>query len=90
MMPSIFSSDSDFMEWFDFTEKDTTNADEVDPESNKKNIELVESLHKIMRPFLLRRTKEDLVTKLPDKIEIIINVSMSHMQFDIYEKLLKS
>lgn len=78
------------MEWFDFTEKDTTNADEVDPESNKKNIELVESLHKIMRPFLLRRTKEDLVTKLPDKIEIIINVSMSHMQFDIYEKLLKS
>lgn len=90
MMPSIFSSDSDFMEWFDFTEKDTTNADEVDPESNKKNIELVESLHKIMRPFLLRRTKEDLVTKLPDKIEIIINVSMSPMQFDIYEKLLKS
>ena len=78
------------MEWFDFTEKDTTNADEVDPESNKKNIELVESLHKIMRPFLLRRTKEDLVTKLPDKIEIIINVSMSPMQFDIYEKLLKS
>lgn len=50
----------------------------------------MEALHKIMRPFLLRRTKDDLVTKLPDKIEIIINVSMSPMQFDIYEKLLKS
>lgn len=43
-----------------------------------------------MRPFLLRRSKQDLETKLPDKIEIIVNVNMSPMQFDIYEKLLKS
>jgi SWI/SNF-related matrix-associated actin-dependent regulator of chromatin subfamily A member 5 len=50
----------------------------------------VESLHKILRPFLLRRTKADLANKLPDKIEIIVNVNMQAMQFDIYEKLLKS
>ena len=43
-----------------------------------------------MRPFLLRRTKGDLANKLPDKIEIIVNTSMSPMQFDIYENLLKS
>jgi SNF2 family DNA or RNA helicase len=51
---------------------------------------LVQSLHKILRPFLLRRTKDDLANKLPDKVEMIVNVSMSAMQFDIYEKLLKS
>ncbi len=43
-----------------------------------------------MRPFLLRRTKADLANKLPDKIEIIVNTGMSAMQFDIYEKLLKT
>ncbi len=43
-----------------------------------------------MRPFLLRRTKADLSTKLPDKIEIIVNVGLSEMQYNIYEKLLKS
>jgi SNF2 family DNA or RNA helicase len=58
--------------------------------SNSKNFELIESLHKIMRPFLLRRTKADLENKLPDKIEIIVNTNMSPMQFDIYEQLLKS
>ena len=82
MMPQLFSSDEDFKEWFDFNQ--------ATQENNKKNMEIVESLHKILRPFLLRRTKKDLAEKLPDKIEIMINVNMSPMQFDIYEKLLKS
>jgi SNF2 family DNA or RNA helicase len=62
----------------------------VDPSKNSKNLETVEALHKIMRPFLLRRTKDDLATKLPDKIEMIVNVNMAAMQYEVYEKLLKS
>ena len=42
---------------------------------------MVEGLHKILRPFLLRRTKQDLTLKLPDKIEIIVNVNLSPLQF---------
>jgi SWI/SNF-related matrix-associated actin-dependent regulator of chromatin subfamily A member 5 len=97
MMPEVFSSDDDFRQWFDFggdgdakrpaIDKDD---DDPDPAQNSKNLQLIESLHKIMRPFLLRRTKADLANKLPDKIEIIVNTNMSPMQFDIYEKLLKS
>jgi SWI/SNF-related matrix-associated actin-dependent regulator of chromatin subfamily A member 5 len=72
-------------------EDDDVMKDDAENEAeNSKNIELIESLHKIMRPFLLRRTKADLATKLPDKIEIIVNTSLSPMQYDIYEKLLKS
>ena len=71
MMPSLFTSNEDFQQWFDFRDKDK--------EANKKNMELIESMHKILRPFLLRRTKKDLATKLPDKIEIIVNVNMSTM-----------
>jgi SNF2 family DNA or RNA helicase len=89
MMPSIFSSEEDFKQWFDFGEEGKTQQ-EADPDQNNKNLEIIEGLHKILRPFLLRRTKADLATKLPDKIEMIVNTNMSPMQFDIYEKLLKS
>lgn len=88
MMPSIFSSDEDFKQWFNFGEEGKTQ--EADPDQNSKNLEIIEGLHKILRPFMLRRTKADLATKLPDKIEMIVNTNMSPMQFDIYEKLLKS
>ena len=67
--------------WFEFKDND---------KNNDKNIQLIGCLHKILRPFLLRRAKKDLAVQLPDKVEIIVNVNMSPMQFDIYEKLLKS
>lgn len=35
---------------------------------------MVKKLHTILRPFMLRRTKADLVKKLPPKIEINIEV----------------
>ena len=38
---------------------------------------MVKKLHQILKPFMLRRTKKDLETKLPDKIEININVKLS-------------
>ena len=90
MMPEVFSSDDDFKLWFDFGEDGKPSGAEADAEQNNKNLSIIEGLHKILRPFLLRRTKADLATKLPDKIEMIVNTSMSSMQFDIYEKLLKS
>lgn len=89
-MPEVFSSDDDFKLWFDFGEDGKPSSAEADTEQNNKNLSIIEGLHKILRPFLLRRTKADLATKLPDKIEMIVNTSMSSMQFDIYEKLLKS
>lgn len=41
-----------------------------------------------MRPFMLRRTKGDLVTKLPDKIEINISVQLTPLQIDLYAQFL--
>jgi SNF2 family DNA or RNA helicase len=37
-----------------------------------------------MRPFMLRRTKKDLETKLPEKIEINVSVDLSPLQLKIY------
>jgi SNF2 family DNA or RNA helicase len=38
---------------------------------------MIKKLHRILKPFLLRRTKNDLTIKLPDKIEINISVQLT-------------
>ena len=39
---------------------------------------------------MLRRTKADLVTKLPPKTEINISIPLTEMQYNMYQELLKS
>lgn len=68
LMPQLFASKDDFKEWFDFSQYDG---------DNDKKMAMVKKLHKILRPFMLRRSKADLATKLPDKIEINISVQLS-------------
>ena len=47
-------------------------------------MQMVRKLHRIMKPFMLRRTKNELAAKLPDKIELNINVQLSQIQIDLY------
>lgn len=51
-------------------------------------MEMVKKLHKILRPFMLRRTKKDLANKLPEKIEINISVQLTSLQIDLYAQFL--
>jgi len=74
LMPQLFTSSEDFDNWFNF-----------DSNSNKKNSELnsehkmlvIQCLHRVMKPFMLRRTKKDLENKLPDKIEINVSIELA-------------
>lgn len=75
LMPALFNSKDDFSEWFDFSNYDS---------KEDTKMQMVKKLHTILRPFLLRRTKKDLVIKLPDKIEINISVKLSEVQVDLY------
>lgn len=47
-------------------------------------------MQKLIRPFILRRTKQQVALDLPEKLEQIIWVEMSDPQRDIYEKYLQS
>lgn len=69
-MPNIFDSKDDFNEWFDFSKFDS---------QKDKKLQIVKKLHTVLRPFMLRRTKADLVNKLPDKIEINIQVELTQL-----------
>ncbi len=78
LLPEIFSSSDQFDEWFDLGSGD---------EDAKHN--MVTQLHKILKPFMLRRLKKDVATTLPPKKETLLFVGMSEMQREIYRRLLE-
>lgn len=77
LLPDIFSSSEQFDEWFNL---------EIDDADAKKN--MIEQLHKILRPFMIRRLKSDVAKGLPPKTETLLMVGMSKMQKQLYKKLL--
>lgn len=77
LVPDVFASAEQFDEWFNL---DIDDADE----KNK----LISQLHKILRPFMLRRLKADVEKSLPPKHETILFTGMSAMQKKLYKDIL--
>ena len=50
---------------------------------------MVQQLHKVLRPFLLRRLKSEVEKGLPPKKETILKVGMSQLQKQFYQALLQ-
>lgn len=57
-------------------------------EVEQKNLEMIQHLHKILRPFILKRTKALIDQTIPPKKEIHLYVGLTKMQTDIYRNLL--
>lgn len=51
----------------------------------KGDSELIQSLKKQITPFVLRRTKKEVLTELPDKIEELLYCEMGTVQRAVYE-----
>ncbi|XP_039782804.1 ATP-dependent DNA helicase DDM1-like isoform X3 [Panicum virgatum] len=85
ILPDIFSSHQEFESWFDFSGKA---SEEKEPEENRR-VHVVSKLHAILRPFLLRRMKEDVEQMLPRKKEIIIYANMTELQKRIQDHLVE-
>jgi len=85
--PAIFDDLAVFQSWFGFRNigQETQVEDVVDGESKNK---IVSKLHEILRPFLLRRVKADVLKGvLPPKQEIVIYAAMTPLQ-KTYEALI--
>ena len=50
---------------------------------------IIQCLHKVLRPFLLRGLKKDIKSELPDKVEKVIKVQMSALQLQLYKQIKK-
>ncbi|KAG0325291.1 hypothetical protein BGZ99_000807 [Dissophora globulifera] len=75
LLPDVFSSAEDFDAWF---ENQGGDQDSV-----------VKQLHKVLRPFLLRRIKSDVEKSLLPKKEINLYVGMTPMQRKWYQRILE-
>lgn len=78
LLPDVFSSADDFESWF---------SGRGDDESSRDNI--VQQLHKVLRPFLLRRVKSDVEKSLLPKKEVNVYVGLTDMQRRWYRSLLE-
>lgn len=83
ILPDIFHDLDLFASWFDFDAigDDAAAAPVLKSDMQQK---LVSSLHSILKPFLLRRLKKDVVQTLPPKKEYILYADLTPLQRVVY------
>jgi len=74
ILPDLFKSSEEF--------------DEVFNASDELQEGVLAKLHRILRPFMLRRLKTDVECSLKPKIETLVFVGMSDVQKDVYKNVL--
>ncbi|KAL7423006.1 hypothetical protein Q5752_002304 [Cryptotrichosporon argae] len=72
-----------------FLDADTFRAlEDLEARFADLNEGLVQELHEMIKPYILRRIKAD-VLKLPPKVEIIVPISLSPLQKGLYKSILQ-
>jgi ATP-dependent DNA helicase len=84
IMPDVFQSLEVFSKDFDFKALTSTDADADNTEAQ----ELVGQLHAILKAFILRRLKKDVVKDLPLKKEYVISAPLTAEQKELYDAIL--
>ncbi|EGW31374.1 uncharacterized protein SPAPADRAFT_141249 [Spathaspora passalidarum NRRL Y-27907] len=95
ILPDIFHDLELFQQWFNFDELTSLTTDEEDEETKKLikfNIQeaLIKNLHTILKPFILRRLKKDVIKDLPPKKEYLIQIPLTELQRKIYYDAINS
>ena len=75
LLPDVFGDSEAFDQWFSGQDRD---QDKV-----------VQQLHRVLRPFLLRRVKADVEKSLLPKKEVNLYIGMADMQVKWYQKILE-
>ncbi|ODN97101.1 hypothetical protein I350_08081 [Cryptococcus amylolentus CBS 6273] len=87
VLPKIFNSVKSFDEWFN-TPFANTGGEKMEM-NEEEALLVIKRLHKVLRPFLLRRLKKDVESELPDKVEKVLYTKMSSLQWKLYESVQK-
>ncbi|ODA83360.1 hypothetical protein RJ55_01873 [Drechmeria coniospora] len=75
LLPDVFGDSEAFDQWFSGQDRDQDTV--------------VQQLHRVLRPFLLRRVKSDVEKSLLPKKEVNLYLGMSDMQVKWYKKILE-
>ncbi|GLJ18606.1 hypothetical protein SUGI_0331380 [Cryptomeria japonica] len=84
LMPHLFQSQQEFKDWFSNPISGMVERQE------QVNREVVDRLHNVLRPFILRRLKQDVEKQLPKKYEHVICCKLSKRQRNLYEDFIAS
>uniref|UniRef100_A0A2M4CNK1 Putative chromatin remodeling complex wstf-iswi small subunit n=1 Tax=Anopheles darlingi TaxID=43151 RepID=A0A2M4CNK1_ANODA len=79
LMPHVFQSHREFKEWFS---NPMTGMIEGNSEYNDT---IIKRLHKVLRPFLLRRLKSEVEKQMPKKYEHVVMCRLSKRQRFLYD-----
>merc|ERR1719320_1186812 len=79
LMPHVFESHRDFKEWFSNPMSGMVEG------NNEYNDNLIKRLHKVLRPFILRRLKNEVEKQLPKKYEHLVRCPLSKRQRFLYD-----
>lgn len=79
LMPNVFQSHREFKEWFS---NPVTGMIEGNSEYNDS---IIKRLHKVLRPFLLRRLKSEVEKQMPKKYEHVVMCRLSKRQRFLYD-----
>lgn len=86
VLPTIFKSVKSFDEWFNTPFANTGGQDKMEL-TEEEQLLVIRRLHKVLRPFLLRRLKKDVEKDLPNKQETVIKCKFSALQAKLYKQL---
>jgi SNF2 family DNA or RNA helicase len=85
LLPTIFNSVENFEQWFN---KPLSNLQGESQELNtEERMLIINRLHQVLRPFLLRRVKSSVMDQLPEKQEKVIRCNLSAWQKIVYKQL---
>ena len=82
LMPHVFSSHREFAHWFSNPLKGMIEGNQ------EYNEQLIRRLHKVLRPFILRRLKIDVEKQMPKKYEHVVQCQLSKRQRLLYDEFM--
>lgn len=86
ILPDIFDDLATFETWFDFSDiHDEQGSSRI--LSKENSTQVITQLHEILKPFLLRRLKNDVETDLPPKKEYLLYAPLTKLQKELYNSV---
>ncbi|XP_052207411.1 probable ATP-dependent DNA helicase CHR12 [Diospyros lotus] len=83
LLPTIFNSVENFEDWFNAPFADRCDVSLTDEEE----LLIIRRLHQVIRPFILRRKKDEVEKYLPGKTQVILKCDMSAWQKVYYQQV---
>jgi len=87
LLPKIFSSADTFEAWFSKPLTEAGGGTEDANMTEEESLLVINRLHQVLRPFLLRRLKVEVESQLPGKAEYVLKCELSVMQKVMYRMI---